>query len=113
MGSAGFEEDSQKNEMWHSLETSDKEIAKIRGCAIFGITSQFFSVVRTMNDKSYLYDDMQDIADGVPLTPSEKSKRYREKKKQKEQKEMLLAFLNGTEYNYILDLVENNSVNRV
>lgn len=54
-------------------------------------------------------------ADGVPLTPSEKSKRYREKKKQeqKEQKEMLRAFLNGTEYEYILNLVEKNSVNRV
>lgn len=53
----------KKNEMWHSLETADVEVAKIRGCAIFGLTSQFFATVRTMT-KSYLYDDMINVADG-------------------------------------------------
>lgn len=53
--------------------------------------------------------------DGSPLTSSEKNKRYRQKKrqKQKEQQEMLMAFLNGSEYNYIREWIENNSINRV
>lgn len=53
--------------------------------------------------------------DGSPLTSSEKSKRYREKKrqKQKEQQEMLMAFLNGSEYDYILEWMEKNSISRV
>ncbi|WP_349291876.1 DUF6538 domain-containing protein [Gluconobacter sp. Dm-62] len=55
----------KKNEMWHSLETSDVEVAKIRGCAIFGLTSQFFATVRTMT-KSYIYDDALEVADGSP-----------------------------------------------
>lgn len=54
-------------------------------------------------------------SDGTRLTSSEKNKRYRQKKiqKEKEQKEMLMAFLNGTEYGYILDWLENNSIKRV
>lgn len=53
--------------------------------------------------------------DGTRLSSSEKSKRYREKKKkkQKEQQEMLLAFLNRTENNYILEWMEKNSINIV
>lgn len=55
----------RKNEMWHSLETSDVEVAKIRACAIFGLTSHFFASVRTMT-KSYIYDDALEVADGSP-----------------------------------------------
>ncbi|MEJ5154542.1 DUF6538 domain-containing protein [Gluconobacter wancherniae] len=56
----------KKNEMWHSLETSDVEVAKIRGCAIFGLTSQFFSIVRNTLSKSYLYDETVKIAESYP-----------------------------------------------
>lgn len=52
--------------MWHSLETSDVEVAKIRGCAIFGLTSQFFSIVRNTLSKSYLYDETVKIAESYP-----------------------------------------------
>lgn len=54
-------------------------------------------------------------SDGTRLISSEKNKRYREKKKQKEkeQKEMLMSFLNGTEYDYIKEWIEKNSINRV
>lgn len=54
-------------------------------------------------------------SDGTRLTSSEKSKRYREKKrqKQKEQQEMLRAFLNGLEYDYIIEWMEKNSIRRV
>lgn len=50
-------------------------------------------------------------SDGTRLTSSEKNKRYRQKKKQKEkeQKEMLMAFLNGTEDEYIREWMENNT----
>lgn len=50
--------------------------------------------------------------DGTPLSSSEKNKRYRQKKKQKqkEQQEMLMAFLNGTEDEYIRKWAEHNTV---
>ncbi|MFT8462373.1 DUF6538 domain-containing protein, partial [Acetobacter persici] len=57
-----------KNEIWHTLETHDKEIAKIRGCAIFGLTSQFFTVVRhriMINKNSYIYDKTTSLIDNL------------------------------------------------
>ncbi|WP_143225576.1 DUF6538 domain-containing protein [Acetobacter pomorum] len=54
-----------KNEIWHTLETHDKEIAKIRGCAIFGLTSQFFMSVKKV--KSYLYEPATDLVDSLDI----------------------------------------------
>lgn len=54
-------------------------------------------------------------SDGTRLTSSEKNKRYRQKKRQKQQqqKEMLIAFLNGSEYDYIREWMEKNLINKV
>ncbi|MPQ74800.1 DUF6538 domain-containing protein [Acetobacter senegalensis] len=49
-----------KNEIWHSLETNNSEIAKLRGCDIFSATSKFFIVVRNMT-KSYIYHSASEL----------------------------------------------------
>lgn len=54
-----------KNELWHSLETSDKELAKNRACAIFSLTSDFFASVKTV--KSYLYEPATELADSLDI----------------------------------------------
>lgn len=54
-----------KNELWHSLETSDKELAKNRACAIFSLTSDFFASVKTV--KSYLYEPATELVDSLDI----------------------------------------------
>lgn len=49
-----------KNEIWHSLETNEPEIAKLRGCDIFSATSKFFIVVKNMT-KSYIYNSANEL----------------------------------------------------
>ncbi|MFT8512611.1 MAG: DUF6538 domain-containing protein [Liquorilactobacillus satsumensis] len=49
-----------KNEIWHSLGTNDKELAKSRACDIFSATSKFFIVVRNMT-KSYIYHSANEL----------------------------------------------------
>lgn len=49
-----------KNEIWHSLETNEPEIAKLRGCDIFSATSKFFIVVKNMT-KSYIYHSANEL----------------------------------------------------
>lgn len=51
-----------KNEIWHSLETNEPEIAKLRGCDIFSAISKFFIVVRNMT-KSYIYHSATELVD--------------------------------------------------
>ena len=50
----------RKNEIWHSLETNEPEVAKIRACDIFSATSKFFIVVRNMT-KSYIYNSANEL----------------------------------------------------
>lgn len=54
-----------KNELWHSLETSDKELAKNRACAIFSLTSDFFASVKIV--KSYLYEPATELVDSLDI----------------------------------------------
>lgn len=54
----------RKNEIWHSLETNEPEVAKIRACAIFSATSKFFIVVRNMT-KSYIYHSANELVDDL------------------------------------------------
>lgn len=53
-----------KNEIWHSLETNEPEIAKLRGCDIFSATSKFFIVVKNMT-KSYIYHSANELVDDL------------------------------------------------
>ncbi|KDE21359.1 hypothetical protein AZ09_00730 [Acetobacter aceti 1023] len=54
-----------KNELWHSLETSDKELAKNRACVIFSLTSDFFASVKIV--KSYLYEPATELVDSLDI----------------------------------------------